>query len=325
MAILNATSGVTTIGNSNSCKLTITVPEEEGTYVRICCNRPPNGQQYYERAVSGNSVTFPDLPQGYWYIDIKSNIHNYSSEGYRKIVQIKSNYETSLSYFYASIVIHIPKNSVCTASIGTTILYSYSNGTINRSDSNYDKWTIKVEEGGEWTFQLSTGLYEKLTISNGETYLIDKWYLYKNGEQYSDLTGGWKIQKKGSPTITIGDDCITINSTSTSSDLAGNAFPTNAINLIGFKTLCATGVATKAMRSTAAFYIGFNEGKTEPANANIPTTSTSTGFSVSPITNTTLGVYQMATDISKLELNKAYPYFIIYSAQGTFNSMWVEI
>ena len=79
------------------------------------------------------------------------------------------------------------------------------------------------------------------------------------------------------------------------------------------------------MRSTAAFYIGFNEGKTEPANANIPTTSTSTGFSVSPITNTTLGVYQMATDISKLELNKAYPYFIIYSAQGTFNSMWVEI
>lgn len=43
MAILNTTTGgPIKVGNSDSCKLTITVPEEEGTYVRISRNRPTN-------------------------------------------------------------------------------------------------------------------------------------------------------------------------------------------------------------------------------------------------------------------------------------------
>lgn len=324
MAIFNTTGGSIKVGNSDSCKLTITVPEEEGTYVKISRNKPTNQQGYQEQAVSGNSVTFSKLNEGKWYMDIKSNIHPYSSIGYRKSIYIKSSYETTLSYFFATVIVHIPRGLTCTASIGTTELHSYSDGTIDRSNLNYDKWTIQVEEGGEWTFKLNTGLYEKLAISNGEEYTIDKWYLYKNGEQYSDFTGGWQVLTKGSPTVTIGDDCITIEALNTSGPPAGRALTNQACNLMGFKTLCAKGIATKYWDNRSAFYIGFDEGTEAPTGSNIPTLTTSTGFSVAPITGEALGEYQLQTDISSIISTKAFPYFIIYCAKGTFNSMWVE-
>lgn len=118
----------------------------------------------------------------------------------------------TLTYFSATIHITYPAGSTCTATDGVT--------TLTAPDTS-GTWDCVVPNAGTWTVSLDSGLAETIDVTtSGETYTIDRWYLYNQGDEHEAITGGWTgtgLTKNADNLYLKGDGvyCQTANGVST--------------------------------------------------------------------------------------------------------------
>ena len=156
---------------------------------------------------------------------------------------VTADYAVSITFFAATINVTYPAGSICTATDGVTTLTSDNSGS----------WAFVVPNAGTWTVSLENGFSEDVVVTgNGQIATIDKWYLYKSGNEYTDRTGGWS---KGVHTISDGLGTVTKQSTSVyfhTPDMHNDDCPlstSNEVDLSKFNTLYAEFVSISGTKN----------------------------------------------------------------------------
>lgn len=254
-------------------------------------------------ADSAGRVIFNKLAFGTWTISITDGDNTDSKE-----IEIMPYYKAGLSFFKATIHITYPAGIVCTVTDGTTTLVAPDTTGI---------WNCIVPNAGTWTAKLKTGLEETVTLTiSGEEATINKWYVFKNGDLRTNLTGGWTIVKKRSPNAAFEDNKFHA-SMETTNQPAALITTNNALNLTGFKTLCASANMTKSHNSTISqLTLGVSTSKRDTAENSSQMQIVAKGT----------GMKNMAYDISGLgdAIASLYLFFNIYYCNGELYSMWLE-
>lgn len=199
---------------------------------------------------SGTSgvVVFKGLASGTWTLTITNG-----SQTSSKPVVVTADYSTVIAFFAATINITYPAGSTCTCSDGTT--------TLSAPDTS-GTWACIVPNAGTWTAAATDGVEntsESVSITtDGQIVAIELSYLlwlYKSGNTYNAVTGGWSVSKHPSTGGSF-DGVLTLNADSMllSTEVWGgslgyaNAFTNNSIDLTGVNTLKfkITGIGTTA-------------------------------------------------------------------------------
>ena len=137
---------------------------------------------------------------------------------------------------------------------------------------------------------------------------MNKWYVYKDGDQYTDLTGGW-VKQSGTASITFGDNMITIDSKTSTNQPKGKVHTTNSINLSGFTSLKAN-ITIKQYNATVS---SASAGVHNSSGKDLASTSTKSNAIVS-------------VDISSVEsLSEIHPFFYENAAKASLLQMWLEV
>ena len=284
--IFNVTGG----GGGTGCTLTITAPV--GATVTVS----KDGKSKPSKMVdTTGAVVFKGLESGIWTVTITNGTDTAS-----KTVEIRADYETEISFFTATIQIAYPAGLACTVTHGST--------TLNAPDTS-GTWDCVVTEAGEWTVKLSTGFAEKVTVgASGESHTVNKWYVYKDGDQYTDLTGGW-VKQSGTASITFGDNMITIDSKTSTNQPKGRVHTTKSLNLSGFTSLKAN-ITIKQYNATVS---SASAGVHNSSGKDLASTSTKSDAIVS-------------VDISSIEsLSEIHPFFYENAAKANLLQMWLEV
>jgi hypothetical protein len=290
---------VTGSGSGTSASLTVTAPA--GATVTVS----KDGKTKTKAAVTGTAV-FKGLSTGIWTVTASKD-----SDSATKTVEIKADYETQIGFFTATIHVVYPAGLVCTATNGST--------TLNAPDTG-GTWDCVVTEAGQWTVKLSTGFAEKVTVgASGESHTVNKWYVYKDGDQRAELTGGWTAVKKQKPTAEFKEDRFAVSTRTIENQPAGMATTANALNLNGFKTLCAAANMLTSLNSTVSI-LELGISKAKRTNASLK------GGTVYKQEKGT-GEHSLSVDISGVGEDSAaqYPYFNIYCCKGELYKMWLEV
>ena len=283
--------GITNAGGSGAgCKLTVTAPV--GAAITVTNTE---GKVKSKTVGANGLAVFRGLTEGKWTITISD-----STETASKTVEIKTNYSTEITFFSATIKIAYPAGLACTVTDGVT--------TLNAPDTS-GTWDCVVTEAGQWTVTLSTGFSEKVTVgASGESHTVNKWYVYKDGDQYTDLTGGW-VKQSGTASITFGDNMITIDSKTSTNQPKGKVHTTNSLNLSGFTSLKAN-ITIKQYNATVS---SASAGVHNSSGKDLASTSTKSDAIVS-------------VDISSIEsLSEIHPFFYENAAKANLLQMWLEV
>lgn len=283
--------GITNAGGSGAgCKLTVTAPVGAAITVTNTAGKVKS------KTVGANGLAvFRGLTEGKWTITISN-----STETASKTVEIKEDYSAEITFFSATINIAYPAGLACTVTDSVT--------TLNAPDTS-GTWDCVVTEAGEWTVKLSTGFAEKVTVgASGESHTVNKWYVYKDGDQYTDLTGGW-VKQSGTASITFGDNMITIDSKTSTNQPKGKVHTTNSLNLSGFTSLKAN-ITIKQYNATVS---SASAGVHNSSGKDLASTSTKSDAIVS-------------VDISSIEsLSEIHPFFYENAAKANLLQMWLEV
>lgn len=283
--------GITNAGGSGAgCKLTVTAPVGAAITVTNTAGKVKS------KTVGANGLAvFRGLTEGKWTITISN-----STETASKTVEIKEDYSAEITFFSATINIAYPAGLACTVTDGVT--------TLNAPDTS-GTWDCVVTEAGEWTVKLSTGFAEKVTVgASGESHTVNKWYVYKDGDQYTDLTGGW-VKQSGTASITFGDNMITIDSKTSTNQPNGRVHTTKSLNLSGFTSLKAN-ITIKQYNATVS---SASAGVHNSSGKDLASTSTKSDAIVS-------------VDISSIEsLSEIHPFFYENAAKANLLQMWLEV
>lgn len=188
---------------------------------------------------SGTSgvVVFKGLASGTWTLTITDG-----SQTSSKPVVVTADYSTVIAFFTATINITYPAGSTCTCSDGTT--------TLSAPDTS-GTWACIVPNAGTWTAAATDGVEntsESVSITtDGQIVAIELSYLlwlYKSGNTYNAVTGGWSVAEHGSTggsfdsVLTLNDDSMLLSTEVWGGSVAyANAFTNNSIDLTGVNTL----------------------------------------------------------------------------------------
>ena len=150
------------------------------------------GKSYSKSVTAGGSVTFKGLKTGEWTITVSNGAQTAT-----KTITITSDYSTSIAYFAAYINITYPANSTCvvTSSSGQSVAGDTNAGSSTKT------WTAIVGATGTYTVAATatdgSGKSKSTTVSittDGQTESVTlqyELYLYKDGDKFTDVTGGW--------------------------------------------------------------------------------------------------------------------------------------
>lgn len=147
---------------------------------------------------------------------------------------------------FGYIVASFPAGTVsCTCTNAGTVLQADSTGLAQ------GEYTFEVVRPGTWTVTATDGTNTKsqeviiTATQQVEEVTLAYWSgeLYDAGNQYTDITGGWKSIKGK---VTFNEDSITISAAESSEAIVGT---TNAIDLSGFTTLKVTVVVPADYRN----------------------------------------------------------------------------
>ena len=160
-------------GGSGGTGATLTVTAPAGCTVTVS----KDGKSKTKVAGADGKAVFKGLETGEWTLSIAE-----VEQTYGKTIHITADYTENFQVF-AYIHITYPAGSTCTATDGvTTLTAPNTSGT----------WDCVVPNAGTWTFKLKNGFYETVSVTeSGQSLAIDKWYLYKNGDMKTNITGGW--------------------------------------------------------------------------------------------------------------------------------------
>ncbi len=286
-------------GKSGRSFATLTITAPVGATVTVS----KDGKSKPSKVAATGTVVFKGLEAGTWTITIAKG-----TDTAEKKVEIKADYQAEITFFSATINITYPAGLVCTVTNGST--------TLNAPDTS-GTWDCVVTEAGEWTVNLSTGFAEKVTVgASGESHTVNKWYVYKDGDQRTELTGGWESAKYGNPIFTFDDTKVIINTQSADNKPGGKVFTKNACNLTGFSILKAAVTMVKPYNAAVGIIeAGISTQKITSANTSgeAKATTKTTGTISANLSSVTSG------------LAEVYPYFKVNSAIGELQQMWLEV
>lgn len=224
--------GKTNIGGGGSGgTLTVTAP------ANVMVTVSKDGKTKAKNSGTSGVVVFKGLASGTWTLTITDG-----SQTSSKPVVVTADYSTVIAFFAATINITYPAGSTCTCSDGTT--------TISAPDTS-GTWTCIVPNAGTWTVAATDGVEntsESVSITtDGQIVAIELSYLlwlYKSGNTYNAVTGGWSVSEHKSTGGSF-DGVLTLNADSMllSTEVWGgsvgyaNAFTNNSIDLTGVNTL----------------------------------------------------------------------------------------
>lgn len=168
--------GKTNVGGGSGGTLTVTAPA--GATVTVS----NDGKSKTKVADTDGVAVFKGLSSGDWLLSITDG-----TQTAQKTVTIAADYTASITFFAATIHVTYPAGATCTATDGTT--------TLTAPDTS-GTWDCVVPNAGTWTVSLDSGFCESVEITqNGEKKTIDKWYLYRRGNDYSTAaTGGFSSE-----------------------------------------------------------------------------------------------------------------------------------
>lgn len=223
--------GKTNVGGGSGGTLTVTAP------ANVTVTVSKDGKTKTKNSGTSGVVVFKGLATGTWTLTITDG-----SQTSSKPVVVTADYSTVIAFFTATINITYPAGSTCTCSDGTT--------TLSAPDTS-GTWACIVPNAGTWTAAATDGVEntsETVSITtDGQIVAIDLSYLlwlYKSGNTYNAVTGGWSVSKHPSTGGSF-DGVLTLNADSMllSTEVWGgsvgyaNAFTNNSIDLTGVNTL----------------------------------------------------------------------------------------
>lgn len=211
--------------------LTVTAP------ANVTVTVSKDGKTKTKNSGTSGVAVFKGLASGTWTLAITDG-----SQTSSKPVVVTADYSTVIAFFTATINITYPAGSTCTCSDGTT--------TLSAPDTS-GTWACIVPNAGTWTAAATDGVEntsESVSITtDGQIVAIELSYLlwlYKSGNTYNAVTGGWSVSKHSSTGGSF-DGVLTLNADSMllSTEVWGgsvgyaNAFTNNSIDLTGINTL----------------------------------------------------------------------------------------
>lgn len=218
-------------GGGSGCILTITAVASETVTIS------KNGKSKSKTTDSKGVAVFRGLDTGKWTITIVRG-----GVPITRVVAVTADYSVAIPLFAATINITYPAGSTCTCSDGTT--------TLSAPDTS-GTWACIVPNAGTWTAFATDGVEntsESVSITtDGQIVAIELSYLlwlYKSGNTYNAVTGGWSVSKHPSTDGSF-DGVLTLNADNMllSTEVWGgsigyaNAFTNNSIDLSGVNTL----------------------------------------------------------------------------------------
>ena len=218
-------------GGGSGGTLTVTTP------ANVTVTVSKDGKTKTKNSGTSGVVVFKGLASGTWTLTITDG-----SQTSSKPVVVTADYSTVIAFFTATINITYPAGSTCTCSDGTT--------TLSAPDTS-GTWACIVPNAGTWTAAATDGVEntsETVSITtDGQIVAIELSYLlwlYKSGNTYNAVTGGWSVSKHTSTGGSF-DGVLTLNADSMllSTEVWGgsvgyaNAFTNNSIDLTGVNTL----------------------------------------------------------------------------------------
>ena len=218
-------------GGGSGCILTITAVASETVTIS------KNGKSKSKTADSKGVAVFRGLDTGKWTITIVRG-----GAPITRVVAVTADYSVAIPLFAATINITYPSGSTCTCSDGTT--------TLSAPDTS-GTWACIVPNAGTWTVAATDGVEntsESVSITtDGQIAAIELSYLlwlYKSGNTYNAVTGGWSVAENGSTggsfdsVLTLNDDSMLLSTEVFGGSVAyANAFTNNSIDLTGVNTL----------------------------------------------------------------------------------------
>ena len=151
-------------GGSGGTGAALTVTAPAGATVTVS----KDGKSKTKVADLDGVAVFKGLSSGDWLLSITDG-----TQTAQKTVTITADYTAAITFFAATIHVTYPAGSTCTATDGVT--------TIHAPDDS-GTWDCVVENAGLWTVSLDSGFSETIDVTtSGETYTIDRWYLYEDG------------------------------------------------------------------------------------------------------------------------------------------------
>ena len=218
-------------GGGSGGTLTVTAP------ANVTVTVSKDGKTKTKNSGTSGVVVFKGLASGTWTLTITDG-----SQTSSKPVVVTADYSTVIAFFTATINITYPAGSTCTCSDGTT--------TLSAPDTS-GTWACIVPNAGTWTAAATDGVEntsESVSITtDGQIVAIELSYLlwlYKSGNTYNAVTGGWSVAEHGSTggsfdsVLTLNDDSMLLSTEVWGGGVAyANAFTNNSIDLTGVNTL----------------------------------------------------------------------------------------
>lgn len=222
---------VNTGGGGSGGTLTVTAP------ANVTVTVSKDGKSKIKNSGTSGVVVFKGLASGTWTLAITDG-----SQTSSKPVVVTADYSTVIAFFTATINITYPAGSTCTCSDGTT--------TLSAPDTS-GTWACIVPNAGTWTAAATDGVEntsESVSITtDGQIAAIELSYLlwlYKSGNTYNAVTGGWSVAEHPSiggsfdSVLTLNDDSMLLSTEVFGGSVAyANAFTNNSIDLTGVNTL----------------------------------------------------------------------------------------
>lgn len=222
---------VNTGGGGSGGTLTVTAP------ANVTVTVSKDGKSKIKNSGTSGVVVFKGLASGAWTLAITDG-----SQTSSKPVVVTADYSTVIAFFAATINITYPAGSTCTCSDGTT--------TLSAPDTS-GTWACIVPNAGTWTAAATDGVEntsETVSITtDGQIVAIELSYLlwlYKSGNTYNAVTGGWSVAEHASTggsfdsVLTLNDDSMLLSTEVFGGSVAyANAFTNNSIDLTGVNTL----------------------------------------------------------------------------------------
>lgn len=255
-------------GGGTGGTLTVTAP------ANVTVTVSKDGKTKAKNSGTSGVVVFKGLATGTWTLAITDGLQTSS-----KPVVVTADYSTVIAFFAATINITYPAGSTCTCSDGTT--------TLSAPDTS-GTWVCIVPNAGTWTATATDGIEntsESVSITtDGQIAAIELSYLlwlYKSGNTYNAVTGGWSVSEHPSTggsfdgVLTLNDDSMLLSTEVWGGSVGyANVFTNNSIDLTGVNTLKfkITGIGNTAYSdkegNTRKFRFSLAVANARPTNQN---------------------------------------------------------
>lgn len=218
-------------GGGSGCILTITAVASETVTIS------KNGKSKSKTADSKGVAVFRGLDTGKWTITIVRG-----GVPITRVVAVTADYSVAIPLFAATIDITYPAGSTCTCSDGTTTLSAPdTSGTWACIVPNAGTWTVAATDGVENTSESVSITTDGQIVAIELSYLL---WLYKSGNTYNAVTGGWSVSEHPSTggsfdgVLTLNDNSMLLSTEAWGGSVGyANAFTNISIDLTGVNTL----------------------------------------------------------------------------------------